>query len=113
MSGSAWPCFSVIPVSLCNAGTLPPNLLAAFAPGKVFSFDLSSNRLSGTLPDTWGNSTSLFERFNISGNVLSGSIPNSWANLMLNSSGFDISRLQLSGGLPGVLWGGVNITQYA
>lgn len=94
-------------------GTLPANLMAAFAPGQVFSLDLSSNKFTGTLPDVWGNTTSLFERFNISVNGLTGTIPNSWASLMLNSSSFDISRLQLSGGLPGVLWGGVNITQYA
>jgi hypothetical protein len=77
------------------------------------TLDLSSNRLSGTLPDGWGFTSSLFEKFNISVNSLSGAIPGSWVNLMLNSSSFDISRLQLSGGLPGVLWGGVNITQYA
>lgn len=94
-------------------GTLPPSLLAAFSPGQVFALDLSSNRLSGTLPEPWGNATSLFDRFSISNNSLSGSIPNSWASLMLNSSSFDISWLQLSGGLPGVLWGGVNITQTA
>jgi hypothetical protein len=87
--------------------------MAAFAPGPVFALDLSSNRLTGTLPEAWGNTSSLFEHVNISVNSISGPIPNSWANLMLNSSSFDISRLQLSGGLPGVLLGGVNITQHA
>ena len=87
----------------CTAGSLPNNLVGAFAPGSVFSLDLSANRLSGTLPDAWGYSQSLFDRFNISLNTLGGSIPNSWANLMLNSSSFDISRLQLSGQLPTTL----------
>lgn len=79
----------------------------------MFSFDLSNNKLSGGLPDAWGNTTALFDRFNISSNRINGTIPSSWVNLMLNSSAFDVSRLRLSGSLPGVLWGGVNISTYA
>lgn len=103
------PCLTA-PSCLTSAGSLPANLTRAFASGQVFVLDISSNKLTGTLPEAWGSTAARFNTFNISSNNLNGSIPSSWANLMLNSSSFDASFLQLTGGLPGVLWGGVNTT---
>jgi hypothetical protein len=64
----------------------------------VSSIDLSSNALTGTIPDTWAKVGAL--EVNLAGNKLSGSISKAWA-----TASFHSSRLNVSGnaGMKGCL----------
>lgn len=83
-----------------TAGTLPAQIVEAFAPGHVHGLDLSGNMLTGPLPPLKPSSLTTFWRISLGGNLLEGAIPDSWSPLMLNSEEFNISNLRLRGPLP-------------
>ena len=71
------------------------------ANGRVTRLDLSTNRLSGSLPSSLGNLTNL-EVLWLYDNQLSGSLPSSLGNLT-NLEVLDLSSNQLSGSIPSEL----------
>uniref|UniRef100_A0A383W3C7 Leucine-rich repeat-containing N-terminal plant-type domain-containing protein n=1 Tax=Tetradesmus obliquus TaxID=3088 RepID=A0A383W3C7_TETOB len=79
------------------SGTLPPSWGSALTLGTL---DLSSNALTGTIPDAW--SAASFERINLAGNKLAGSISRAWARSLGSSS---LALLNVSGnaGMKGCL----------
>ncbi len=75
------------------AGSLPPQL-AQLKYLRVL--DLSANRLSGTLPDAWGNMSLGY--LNLSRNALSGTLPPTWRGIV--SGGTAAQAPGGGGGLP-------------
>ncbi|KAB2631870.1 receptor-like protein 12 [Pyrus ussuriensis x Pyrus communis] len=62
------------------------------------SFDISSNKFEGMIPEFIGNLKELLS-LNLSHNILTGSIPSSFGNLMKLES-LDLSQNKLSGRIP-------------
>jgi hypothetical protein len=83
-----------------HAGTLPANLMSAFAPTNTMLFNLEGNQFYGTLPDAWGAANRTWDSFSLANNWLTGSIPESWTSMVFGSRGFDLSSNYLSGTLP-------------
>ncbi|KAJ0260276.1 Receptor like protein 21 [Hirschfeldia incana] len=66
--------------------------------GYMYGIDLSSNELSGVIPEELGN-LSRVRALNLSHNVLSGSIPSSFSNLK-DIESLDLSYNMLHGSIP-------------
>lgn len=65
--------------TLFHAGTLPAEWAAL---ANLTAIDVSSNKLSGPLPDSWGPALTALHRFNASGNgALNGTLPASWSRM--------------------------------
>ena len=113
-TGSSWEGVScesgrVVAVSLPDrdlGGSLSPSLAALTA---VKSLNLSSNRVGGSLPSSWGNGKGSFDALaslSLTNNTLVGEIPASWGKegALPSLAAFDAGRNTLSGSLP-VAWG--------
>jgi Leucine-rich repeat (LRR) protein len=83
------------------SGTLPPEWSGLAVLEEV---DLSGNRLSGSLPGSWGSLGRLksLRRLSLKGN-LSGTLPPEWSGLSMLEQ-VDLSGNRLTGSLPGS-WG--------
>eukprot|EP00879_Flechtneria_rotunda_P022926 GHRR01024231.1.p1 GENE.GHRR01024231.1~~GHRR01024231.1.p1 ORF type:complete len:471 (+),score=117.16 GHRR01024231.1:181-1593(+) len=79
-------------------GTLPNwvgNLLAANA-----VLDLSNNQIQGILPSTWAQSNRSIEVLRLGNNSIGGAIPDSWNSLAYRAREFNMSQNKLQGWLP-------------
>ncbi|KAK9907690.1 hypothetical protein WJX75_008211 [Coccomyxa subellipsoidea] len=81
-------------------GTLPPEWALLFADPTAFppNLDLSGNRLSGMLPSSWSNMTSL-RTLDLSHNNFGGTLPPSWLRLQRLEL-LDLNHNNLTGRLP-------------
>ena len=113
-AGSSWEGVScdagrVVSVSLPDrdlGGSLSPALAALTA---LKSLNLSSNRVGGSLPSSWGNGKGNFDSLaslSLTNNTLVGEIPASWGKdgALPSLAAFDAGKNTLSGSLP-ASWG--------
>ncbi|GLT64435.1 hypothetical protein SLA2020_369300 [Shorea laevis] len=73
--------------------------------------DMSSNRLTGSIPFEMGELSQL-RSLNLSNNFLTGPIPNSFQNLK-NVESLDLSHNKLSGGIPKELAGLTSLSTFS
>lgn len=73
------PCAAPSPAFHHHAGTLPDEWAALV---NVTAIDVSSNNLTGPLPDSWGPALTGLQRFDASGNgALNGTLPAAWSRM--------------------------------
>ena len=93
--------------NMALTGSLPSCLLSA--PGKLSQIGLSSNNLTGTIPDVIPTNTSLYSLV-LDNNNLTGSIPATLVNARLLSS-LELYSNKLAGSIPDDLGAGMYMLQ--
>jgi hypothetical protein len=79
------------------SGTLPPSWASVL---KLETVDLSSNALTGTIPDTWA--TSSWDQINLASNKLTGSLSRAWARIP-GASNLELLNVSGNTGMKGCL----------